>query len=331
MDVGDLLNVLLMVTVIVISIVISLNLPYIAYNFFGRENPFAVYQIAISLNYFSSFPGDFNISISYPGIENGEFRIARVIRDVELKGNSYVSEGACLEINHVNDLINAIINAAIASIPIEIKGAPTIKNIFINALIQSGKNFLIGEALFQSIVVITSLISGNFMDIFSSFIKKAAHERLGYFVSIATEKGKEYATEVAGVMITMIIKYVLKLAGPWGFVASFVGNLIIYLASNIYNLIMGAVSVEYNCLKGIRGGVQYVYMNYRDITFSQNLKVPINFFEIKGLAEIFDKWLYKVSMFDKIDNRVYVLSNVSIYTKDNEIWVRPIYVESSEK
>jgi len=331
MDVGDLLNILLMVTVIVISIVISLNLPYIAYGIFGKENPFAIYQIAISLNYISSSPGEYNVSISYPGVVSGEFRIARIIRDVELKGNSYVSEGACAEKNHVNDLINAVINAAIASIPIEIKGAPTVKNIFINALIQSGKNFIIGEVLFQGIVVTTSIISGNFMDIFSSFIKKAARERLGYFVSIASEKGTEYAMEFAGVLITTIIKYVLKLAGPWGILASFAGNLIIYLASNVYSLIMGAVSVEYNCLKGIRGGVQYIYINYKDVMFSQNLKVSINFSEIKGLAEIFDRWLYKVSMFDEIDNKIYVLSNVSIYTQDNEIWIRPIYVESSKK
>jgi len=331
MDVGDLLNILLMVTVIVISIVISFNLPYIAYGIFGRENPFAIYQIAISLNYISSFPGDFNISISYPGIENGEFRIARVIRDVGLKGNSYVSEGACAEKNHVNDLINAIINAAIASIPIEIKGAPTIRNIFINALIQSGKNYIIGEVIFHSIIITTSLISGNFMDIFSSFIREAARERLGYFVSIASEKGTEYAMEFAGVLITTIIKYVLKLAGPWGILASFAANMAIYLASNIYSLIMGAISVEYNCLKGMRGGVQYVYINYRDITFSQNLKVPINFSEIKGLAETFDGWLYKVSMVDEINNKIYVLSNVSIYTKDNEIRIRPTYVEFSKR
>jgi len=331
MDTGELLNVLLMVTVIVISIIISFNLPYIAYSFFGRENPFAVYQIAISLNYISSFPGDFNISISYPGIENGEFRVARVIRDAGLKGNSYVSEGACSEKRHVEDLINAIISAVIASIPIEIKGAPTAKNILINVLIQSGKSYIIGEVLVQSVVVITSIISGNFMDLLSSFVKKAARERLGYFVSIASEKGKEYAMDFIGVMFTTIIKYVLKLAGPWGFLASFVGNLVIYLASNIYSLIMGAISVEYNCLKGIRGGVQYIYINYRDITFSQNLKVPMNFFEIKGLAEVFDGWLYKVSMVDEIDNRIYVLSNVSIYTKGNEIWVRPVYTEYDKR
>jgi len=331
MDVGDLLNVLLMITIIAISIVISLNLPYIAYGIFGKENPFAVYQIAIYLNYISSFPGDFNVSISYPGIENGEFRIAKIISDNGLKGNSYVAEGACAEKNHVEDLINAVISSIIASIPIEIKGAPTVKNIFVNALVQSGKNFIIGEVLLQGTIVITSIVSGNFIDILSYFMRKMARERLGYFISIATEKGKEYTMDFIGTLVSMIVRYVLKLAGIWGILASFTANLIIYLASNIYSLIMGAISVEYNCLKGIRGGVQYIYINYKDITFSQNLRVPINFYEIKGLAETFDGWLYKVSMYDEINNRVYVLSNVSIYTIGNEIWVKPIYYEVNKR
>jgi len=343
MDIGDLLNILLAVIVIVIAILLALNLPKIAYGVSGQENPFAIYQIAISLNYFSSFPGDFDIKISYPGIEQCEFRIATYHRNNEGtidKGNSYVSEGFCNEVNHFQELIFDAISAALAAIPINIPGlskGASIGKLVVRTVIAAGKMFLWREFISFIGTVATVLMSGNPLDLFSSFIRRVAREKLSYFAQVATEKGMGFAQTVMELSINAVIRYVLGFTGIYGWAIGFVINLAIAVADNLYKLIRGATDPTYNCLKGFETNIlqlkasQYIYMEYRKVYFSQNLYMPLNFQNIekdgKKLANLTDGWLYKVSMAEGTDKKVYVLSEVNIYTKDNNIWAKPNYQE----
>jgi len=339
MDIGDLLNILLAVIVIVIAILLALHLPKIAYGASGQENPFAIYQIAISLNYFSSFPGEFNIKISYPGIEQCEFRIATFHRDEKSgkvdKGNSYVSEGFCSEKNHLKDIGFDILSALSAAVPIDIPGlgkGASMGKLVIGTIIRAGKIFFWRQVISFLATVAMNIMSGNPLDLFSSFIRRVAKERLRYFAQIAAEKGMEFAQILIEVVINVVVRYVLKFTGLLGYAVSFGLNLLIGLWDNIYDVIRGWTDVTYNCLRGFQGETQYVYIEFDRVYYSQNMYVPLKpqdkrISNIK-LAELTEGWLYKVSMSEKAgDNKLYVLSEVIIYTKDNSIWIEPNYQE----
>jgi len=331
MDIGDLLNVLLAVIIIIIAIVLALNLPKIAFGTSGQENPFAIYQIAISLNYFSSFPGEFDIKISYPGIEKSEFRIARFFSD---KGNSYVSEGFCAERNHLEDLAFDAILVLFVSVPIEIPGVGKgvdMGRLFVRTVIESGKMFFWFELIDFFAMTAIEILSGNPLDLFSSFIRRVANERLSYFVQVASEKGMEFSQMTVMMLVSSMVGSVLKLGGIPGFLISFGINFAIVAADNIYDLIRGLTDDTYNCLKGFQGATQYIYTEFRNVYYSQNLYMQLNFKRTerdgKVLADLTGGWLYKVSMTEETDKKIYVLSEVKIYARDNIIWVEPNYEE----
>jgi len=330
MDIGDLLNVLLAVIIIIIAIVLALNLPKIAFGTSGQENPFAIYQIAISLNYFSSFPGEFDIKISYPGIEKSEFRIARFFSD---KGNSYVSEGFCNEINHFEELKFDILSALIAAIPINIPGlsrGASMGRIVARTVIEAGKMYL-GLQLIEFLgMTAVEILSGNPLDLFSSFIRRVARERLSYFAQIASEEGIEYAQMTIEMLINSMVRYVFGFTGLYGFAISFGINFAIAVADNVYNLIRGFSDVTYNCLRsGVK--VQYVYMEFKKVYYSQNLYTQLDLEKIerdgKILANLTEGWLYKVSMTEETDKKIYVLSEVEIHKSSDRIQVKPNYTE----
>jgi len=335
MDIGDLLNVLLAVIVIVISIALALNLPYIAYGASGQENPFAIYQIAISLNYFSSFPGEFHINVSYPGINQCEFRIARFVSD---KGNSYVSEGYCDEKDHAKELAFDIISAILTSIPIDISGlskGASMGKLVVKTVIEAGKIFLWNEFISFIMTTAVNLLSGNPIDMFSSFIRNVAKQRLRYFAQVAAEKSMEFADILIGLLVNSVVRYVLGFTGIYGFAINFVINFGIAIADNIYNWIRGATDVAYNCLKQGGPRFQYVYMEYNKVYYSQNLHMPLEFQNIliggKSLSGVADDWLYKVSMTEEVGNEIYVLSSVEIYTENDKIKVNPVYINTTKQ
>jgi len=339
MDIGDLLNILLATIVIVIAILLALHLPKMAYGVLGQENPFAIYQIAISLNYFSSFPGEFSIKIHYPGIVQCESRIATFHRNREGKidkGNSYVSEGFCEERNHIENLKNTIISALFSAIPVNIPGLEkgvSAGKLIVGTIVEAGKIFLWNQIISFIATVAIEIMSGNPIDLFSSFIKRLARERLSFLAQVAVEKGIEFAQILVSVGINVFIR-AAGLTGPIGYFASFVIHLFVGFLSDLWDMIRGTFDPAYNCLKG-EFGVQYVYIEYRKVYYSQNLHVPLNFVNItikegnnmKKLAELTDDWLYKIFMTESIDNKVYVLSEINIYTKDGNIWVEPKYQE----
>lgn len=335
------LNVLLAVIVIVISIALALSLPKIAFGMSGQENPFAIYQIAISLNYFSSFPGNFNITISYPGIEQCEFRIATFHRDesgIIDKGNSYVSEGFCNEVNHVQNLINAAISAALSSIPVEIPGlgnGVSAEKLIVGTVIEAGKMYLWSQLISFTATFIINLLSGNPIDMFSSFVESFSRQGLGYFAQVVANQGMEFAQLVFSLLITSVVRYVLGFTGIYGFAISFAINFAIAIAGDIYQWIRGITDVTYNCLHQGGVGVQYVYMEYNRVYYSQNLYIPLDLQNVEigntYLAKLTDGWLYKVSMVENVDSIIYVLSGVEIYTDNGEIEVNPIYSNVTEE
>ncbi|RIB35550.1 MAG: hypothetical protein BXU00_00370 [Candidatus Nanoclepta minutus] len=339
MDIGEMLNILLAVFVILISIFLALELPYLSLKYSTNSNPFAIYHVAVSLDYFSSFPGNFYVKIDYPGIENVEFRISSYkIQNNLITGNSYVSEGICNIKNHLEDIAFDIITSVMfAFSPIKLEGEGAVKSAteaIIKTLIEASRVYAIGEILSLGFTAFGYIASGNFMDAFRNFVLRVNRDSIGYFRDIVIEKGTQF-TETAGRMIvSTVIRLILKslnVMGPWGWVISFTANLAISLADNVYSLVRGNSDVEYNCLKGIVGTTQYVYVEFNRIDFSQNLYVPIEFqYVIKDdlvLSRVEGGWLYKVYTMDESTDKYYILNYFEISKDRERIFVRPIYSE----
>ncbi len=337
------LNALLMVAIIVMSIFLSMNLVLLSAKHFSNVNPFAIYQIAIAINYFSSFPGDFSVEVPYPGIDKGEFRVTSYIN--LNTGNSYVSEGVCEIKDHLAEIGYAALDAFLYSIPVgEISGeitASAVRSIVFKTILEAGKVFLISEVLSEAITAIYYSSQGNFMDFLYNFVKRFSQENIEAFKDTISQQGVGFA-EVAGrMLLTTAIRLALsalEMTG-WGFAVAFAANFLIGIAGTLYEIIQGMWNPTYNCLMQVGPTKQTVYVQFNKIDFSQNLYRPLTFVNKEFyrdnsklvLAAVVDGWLYKVSMKGSLDKTVYTLDNVMIYTKGNKIIIEPEFKKENTK
>ncbi|MEM4772950.1 MAG: hypothetical protein QW648_02995, partial [Nanoarchaeales archaeon] len=111
MEISDFLNILLVFLIISFSIIITLRLAFLNMKYIISLNPFAIYQIAVSINYLSSNIGNFTTTIITPGMELVEYRISSYSEGILGYRPAYVSSGVCSLKDHLQELAYDAINA----------------------------------------------------------------------------------------------------------------------------------------------------------------------------------------------------------------------------
>ncbi|MEM0379197.1 MAG: hypothetical protein QXG71_00300 [Nanopusillaceae archaeon] len=340
MDIGEFLNVILMFLIISFSIIITAKLAFLNMKYLTSLNPFTIYQIAVSINYFSSNIGEFSSLIDTPGMEFIEYRISSYSKGSLGYYPAYVSSGICILKDHLQeisvDAINALMYtiaggafAGIGKMPFRID---MIKAFLKVSFIEITRAYIFSK-IFEGIFVLLPIFGSKrpmeMQEMLANFIRtksyfsnpaKLADEIKNDFLSNYAETAGKVVLSGA---IRMIITKALSSTGI-GIVIAFIANFFIETIDNIVSIIRGSFDVEYNCLYSLIDGFgkQVIYNQMERIEYTPNLNIELNFidvFECKSLSKYENNKIYKITGYQPCEDQwAYLLKNIAIYKNESK-------------
>ncbi|MEM1782536.1 MAG: hypothetical protein QW483_01470, partial [Nanopusillaceae archaeon] len=273
MDVGDLLNALAAIFVILIAIMLSLNLPYLSAKYIFSYNPFSIYQTAIYLNYIYTYPGNYSAEIKYDGkyLWRYELRISN-------SSESYISIGECFEKDHLSNIASDLFSSLLFTVgSIKVSGVTTRIADLSKQIIFYSLDIAKASIIFTEITRIISLFSYSGGDI-NKFIKSfIVTYHLNSPIEAISSKLEEYGKITSEILTRNLLSTLIRFAVSKvlastgiGIVVVFLANFAIGLADNIYDWFLGFWDVRYNCLKDPGFGKQLIYNESEKVIYSQN-------------------------------------------------------------
>ncbi|MEM4588033.1 MAG: hypothetical protein QXW13_00730 [Nanopusillaceae archaeon] len=339
MDIGEFLNIILMLLIISFSIIITARFAFLNMKYMVALNPFTIYQIAISINYFSSNVGDFLALIETPGMEFIEYRISSYSKGILGYRPAYVSSGICTLKDHVQELFSDVINALYYTIAGgafvgvgKMPAAAMIKAFLKTAIIETARIYFFSK-LFEGIFTLLPIFGSGkpieLKEMFTEFVRlrsyfsnpaKLAEEVKNDFLSGYAQTAVRIVVSGA---IRVIISKALTSTGIVGFAIAFFVNFLIEVADNIAAIIRGKTDPEYDCLYTIINGFgkQVIYVQMERIEYTPNLNINLEFISVTGckdLSKYVGNVVYKITGYQPCEDEwAYLLKNITIYKDEN--------------
>lgn len=338
MDIGEFLNIILMLLIISFSIIITARLAFLNMKYMVALNPFTIYQIAVSINYLSSNVGDFLALIETPGMEFIEYRISSYSKGTLGYRPAYVSSGICNLKDHLQELASDAINALFYTIAggafVGIEKMPVagmIKAFLKTAAIETARIYFFSK-LFEGIFTLLPIFSPGkpieLKEILIEFVRSRSYfsDPANLAEEVKNDFLSGYAQTTVRVVVSGAIRTIISKAltsTGIGFIIAFFANFIIEAADNIASIIRGKTDPEYECLYTIVNGFgkQVIYVQMERVEYTPNLNVNLEFMSVTGckdLSKYVDNVVYKITGYQPCEDEwAYLLKNITIYKDEN--------------
>lgn len=336
MDIGDFLNVLLMLLIISFAIIITYRLAFLNMKYQTALNPFLIYQVAVTLNYFSANIGNFEAVIDSPGTELVEYRISSYSESFLEYNPAYVAAGVCTIRDHLREVLFDAVSAALSTVfvgkyfsPLDNMkfGKDFVKEFLKITFMETVKAYAISKIMEGAFALISIFTSGSGKDIREMMINvlKFMSLKENNLAKLAEDAKKDLMSDfpytfarIAGAGIArMIMNKVLSASGI-GVVVAFAINFFIEFVDNLIDILNGIFNVEFNCLYNTNQiGKQVIFNVVEKIEYTPNNNLRLNFINVEEcgikLSEYQENWLYKITGYQPCpDGRAYRLFNISI-------------------